>query len=176
MKYLIGLFFLFLSTSLIAAEEVFDIELFFQNAMKLCASVGGITGAILLAVIVFGFAVMKIAKYFEDRGKREREKDEADKRVMLIQSTNYSLMQKHGAAAQIKLLDGIWKSHYQNFVSALTIAETNPDSDNGYPLIYAKIDKSFYNEIAKVIYNKDDKLTKEEKAGLLIGIMKGKTA
>lgn len=135
-----------------------NIDSMLTNALSIASGLPGIFGAIFVGLIVLAWAALKISKYFEDRGKREKDSYLEDQRIKQIQAENTAKMQNDAVKALLDNMDISYKQDYEYFVKMI--------NEKKYSAIYAKISPIFKEQIATFIY--DETLTSEFRAGRVI--------
>lgn len=165
MKYFI--LFLFPAVAMAADAAPIDTDFILQmlqNAMVMGAKLPGIIGAIFVGVIALSIAVLLIAKYFMDRGAREKAAYAEDLRIRTIQSENLARMQKDATTALISNMDLSYKQDYDYFVAKI--------KESRFDAVYAKIATQFHAQIAQFIY--ENGIPTEERAAHIIMLIKPK--
>lgn len=155
---------LFLVPAVAFAATVATPDTVFPNALALALQVGGVPGAILLAIIALGWSLWKISNYFEAKDKREREAYEEDLRIRNLQATNTARMQRDAAAALMDNMDLSYKQDYDYFIQMIKVGN--------YKAIYNKIAQKFHEPISTFIYN--DATPAEERSARVILVIRQK--
>lgn len=157
MKKLVWLVLLFPALAF-AAETEPNFGEVFANGLKLAVQVGGIPGAIILGLICLGYTAWKLGNYLDERGKREREAYELDKKIREQQAANLARMQKDASQALITNMDITYKQDYDQFVRQF--------KEGNYKGPYQKYNVKFHDTISKFVY--DESIPVEERAARVI--------
>ena len=139
-----------------------DPESMLSNALSMGASLPGLLGAIFVGLVVVAWAIFKISKYFEEKGKREREAYDEDQRVRKLQADNTARMQNDAVQALMDNMDLSYRQDYDYCVLKI--------KDKKYSAVYAKFNLQFKEQIATFLY--DESLTPEFRAGRVIQVVR----
>lgn len=132
------------------------------DSIALGKNLPGIFGAIFVGIIALALALIIIAKYFMDRGQREKEAYLEDQRIRKIQAENTARMQKDAVEALISNMDVSYQQDYAYFTQMI--------KQQRYPFIYMKIAPQFKEEIATFLY--DDTQPAEVRAARVIQVIR----
>ena len=132
------------------------------NAVKIAAGLPGLPGMIFVCIVALAAAILVIAKYFMERGAREKEAYLLDQKVKQVQLENLARMQKDAATALISNMDLSYKQDYEYFTQKI--------KEQRYSSVYVKIAAKFHTSLAGFIY--DETLSAEERAARIILLIK----
>lgn len=143
----------------LSVDQIIDI---LGSSLSIAKGLPGVLGAIFVGIVALAIALLLIAKYFMDRGVREREAYETDLRVRKLQAENLSRMQRDATIALISNMDLSYKQDYEYFVLKIR--------DGKYEAVYVKINPKFHEKLVTFLY--DAALTPEERAARVILVIK----
>lgn len=132
------------------------------NALALGKSLPPTIGAIFVGIVALAIAVMLIARYFFERGKREKDAYLLDQKIRTEQTENLARMQKDASTGLINNMDINYKQDYEYFVKKI--------KEEKYDSVYVKIAPKFHTSLAEFIYNKE--LSAEERSARVIIIIR----
>lgn len=132
------------------------------DSLALAKGLPAALGAIFIGIVALAMAMLMIAKYFAEKGKREDEAYKTDLRIKTEQATNLARIQKDAATSLATNLDLAYKQDYEYFVVKIKAEK--------YDAVCAKIAPKFHVELSKFIY--DTALPAEERAARIIMVIK----
>lgn len=132
------------------------------DSLSMAKGLPGILGAIFVGIIALALALLIIAKYYADKGAREKEAYETDMKVRQIQAINLTRMQKDAASSLLDNMDLSYRQDYDYYVQKI--------GEGKFDAVYVKINPKFYTELSTFIY--DQSIPPEQRAARVILIVK----
>lgn len=152
-------------TSLPGTIDADQLMQMLSNALAIASGLPGIFGAVFVGLIALVIAILLIAKYFLEKGAREKEAYLTDLKIRQTQEENLARMQKDATSAFLSNMDISYAQDYQYFIQMIKAEK--------YDAVYAKVASKFHEGIAQFIY--DTSISAEDRAARVIMLVKPTT-